>query len=244
MATACRIVRLLALLLSLPVSADAQYAAHLGGPFSDQPMANAPFVADVTTSVRDQHPDGTIRTRSITARYFRDSRGQVRAELDTSWGPYIIVAKSGEEHLEFYRLDPATRTYMEANLIVARWIFNGEAGLPVPAANSCFEASPSAQGANDEERLKSVNAEVAPELGIVRASSRVVSEPASNAKQLPVQRSSEYELTNIRLEEPPASLFEIPGDYTVAAASPATPLVRWTSWSPLPNRCKVGERSE
>jgi len=57
-----------------------------GGPFSRVAVPNAPFSADAITKVRETLPDRSVREQTVTAHYYRDSQGRVRAELDTLWG--------------------------------------------------------------------------------------------------------------------------------------------------------------
>src|SRR6476646_6678884 len=106
---------LLAIVAALAAPANGQdYFARLGGPFSRVLVLDAPFSADATTRVQEVFPDGTAGGHTVTARYYRDAQGQVRAEVDTPWGPYVVVASLGPERVEFYVLDPTKRTYQIA----------------------------------------------------------------------------------------------------------------------------------
>lgn len=228
-----RVLAITLLSLTITATASAQHVvASLGGPFSREAVLNAPFSVDAATTIHETYSDGTVRTRSITARYFRDSRGQVRAEMDTPWGTYVIVTHAGPERMEVYLLDPAIkRAYGSLSMLVGEWVFNGESGLAIPVGKNCFEYQPlAADGATDGERLEAVNAEVS-ELGLVRASTRFDEIPVTGTKGLRVRRSIHYALTHIRHEEPPASLFEIPADYTLVSSSGGredTPIDRFT----------------
>jgi hypothetical protein len=55
-------------------------ADDVGGPFTDAPVLEAPFSADAATVLTATLPDGTRRTESATARYYRDAAGRVRVE--------------------------------------------------------------------------------------------------------------------------------------------------------------------
>ena len=103
---------LLAIVAALAAPANGQDFAHLGGPFSRILVLNAPFSAEATTRVQEVSPDGPAPLHTVTARYYRDSQGQVRAEVDTPWGPYVVVASPSPERVEFYVLDPTERTYL------------------------------------------------------------------------------------------------------------------------------------
>src|SRR5437763_1516006 len=103
-------VSLLTIVAALAAPANGQDSvARLGGPFSRVLVVDAPFSAEATTRIQEVFPDGTARLHTVTARYYRDSQGQVRAEVDTQWGPYVVVASQGPERVEFYVLDPTKR---------------------------------------------------------------------------------------------------------------------------------------
>ncbi|MBS1817451.1 MAG: hypothetical protein JSU08_05960 [Acidobacteria bacterium] len=234
------------MLLVVSTRASGQEFASLGGPFSREATRNAPFSAEATTTVRDELPDGTVRIRTVTARYFRDSQGQVRAELDAPWGPYILIEHPGPERMQFFVLDPTARSYQNANLWVAQHLFNGEAGVAVPVKRHCFEAMPQVaefgERRTSAERLGAVGADLSPELGLVRASHRVDELPVIGSSGARIRRSVEFALTNIRRDEPAARLFDIPADYTLVAEwSPQVKLARWAP-PESPDACGVSNR--
>ena len=239
---------LLAIVAALAAPANGQdyYFAGLGGPFARVLVLNAPFSAEATTRVQEVFPDGTAPVHTVTARYYRDSQGQVRAEIDTPWGPYVVVASQGPERVEFYVLDLTKRTYRMTGYWIAAHLFNGEDGVALPIGKVCFEYPPRVvagvvAGVSNAERLRAVNAQVSPDLGIVTASHRFDENPsvywATN-----IRRSVDYELTNIRREEPPAKLFQVPADYTlVNSSSRDDPLVGFAPWQ-SPPACKPLKR--
>jgi len=232
MAVLSRTGSLLAIAAALAAPASGQDFAHLGGPFSRVVVLNAPFSAEATTRVQELSPDGTARLHTVTARYYRDSQGQVRAEVDTPWGPYVVVASPGPEPVEFYVLDPTKRTYRIAAFGFATQLFNGEGGVPLPVGKVCFQYPPRvAAGVSDAERLRAVNAQVSPDLGIVTASHR--------SDDI---RIVDYEVTNIRRGEPPTELFDVPTDYTLVHGSlPDDPLFTFAPWQ-SPPACKPLQR--
>jgi hypothetical protein len=238
---------LLAIVAALAAPANGQdYFARLGGPFSRVLVLDAPFSAEATTKVQDVFPDGTARLHTVSARYYRDSQGRVRAEVDTPWGPYIVVATPGPEHVEFYVLDPTKRIYRNAGYGIAAQLFNGEGGVPLPVGKVCFQYPARVPtGASDAERLQAVNAQVSPDLGIVTASHRADETPSVDSKATNIRRVVDYELTNIRREEPPAQLFQVPTDYTdytfVSIGSGDDPLVEFAPWQ-SPPACKPLKR--
>jgi hypothetical protein len=203
-----------------------------GGPFSRVPVLNAPFSAEARTTVRQALSDGTVREHTLTARYYRDSQGHVRAELDTPWGPYVIL--NAEIHtpdfdVRFVRLDPAKRTYRTGpGRFFTALMFNGEGRVALPVGKACFQHTPPVVAdVSDDERLQAVNARVSPDLGIVIESHR------SDAIAV------DYAVTNIRRAEPPAELFEVPTDYTLVSGSlPDDPLVTFAPWRQSAPACK------
>ena len=154
---------LLAIVAALAAPANGQDYPRLGGPFARVLVLNAPFSAEATTRVQEVAPDGTARLHTVTARYYRDSQGQARAEVDTPWGPYVVVASQGPERVEFYVLDLTKRTYRNAAYGIAADLFNGEDGVALPIGKVCFEYQPRVvvgvvAGVSDAERLRAVNA--------------------------------------------------------------------------------------
>ena len=233
---------LLAIVAALAAPANGQdYFAGLGGPFARVLVLNAPFSAEATTRVQEVFPDGTAPLHTVTARYYRDSQGQVRAEVDTPWGPYVVVASQGPERVEFYVLDLTKRTYRMAAYGIAAELFNGEDGVALPIGKVCFEYPPRVvagvvAGVSDAERIRAVNAQVSPDLGIVTASHRFDENPSVDSKATNIRRSVDYELTNIRREEPPAKLFQVPPDYTFVNGSHEDPLSVFAPWQ-SPRAC-------
>lgn len=247
---------LLAIVAALAASANGEeYFARLGGPFTPVPVLNAPFSAEATTRIQELLPDRTTRVHTVIARYYRDSQGRVRAEVDTPWGPYVAVATAGPEHtaydagpehMAFYVLDPTRRIYWNAGYMAVAQVFNGEGGVPLPVGKVCFEyPSRIPPGASDAERLQAVDAQVSPDLGVVTASHRTSEIPSLESGAPNIRRVVDYELTHIRREEPPAHLFQIPADYTdytfVSIGSGHDPLVMFAP-SQSPPACKPLKR--
>jgi hypothetical protein len=235
MALISRIGMLLAIIAVLAAPANGQQydrSVAAGGPFSRVPVLNAPFSAEARTTVRQALPDGTVREHTVTARYYRNSQGHVRAELDTPWGPYVIL--KAEIHtpdfdVRFVTLDPAKRTYrIGPGPFGAELVFNGEGRVALPVGKVCFQtAPPVVADASDDQRLQAVNARVSPDVGIVTESHR------SDAIAV------DYAVTNIRRAEPPADLFEVATDYTFVRGSlPDDPLVTFAPWRQSAPTCK------
>jgi hypothetical protein len=187
------------------IHAQQQHGAFeaAGGPFSAEPMLNAPFSAVATTRIRAPLPNGTAREYTTTARYYRDSQGRVRAELDSPSGLYTVLWTVGPEGRVFYELDQDKRTYRNTGHPLAALVFNGDGTVAIPVAKACFLRAPRVAGASAMERLQAVNAEMSPELGLVIASHRSDSIVAVD-----------YEVTDIQRVEPSSKLFDVPTDYT------------------------------
>jgi hypothetical protein len=225
---------LLAIIAVIAAPANGQQydrSVAAGGPFSQVPVLNAPFSAEARTRVRLAVPDGTVREHTVTARYYRNSQGHVRAELDTPWGPYVILKT--EIHApgfeaQFVTLDPAKRTYrIGPGHFFAELVFNGEGRVALPVGKVCFQnAPPVVADVSDDERLQAVNARVSPDVGIVTESHR------SGAIAV------DYAVTNLRRAEPSADLFEVPTDYTFVRGSPADPLFTFAPWRQSAPACK------
>jgi hypothetical protein len=204
-----------------------------GGPFSDEPVLNAPFAAEATTRFQRAYADGTIREDTLTAHYYRDSDGRVRAELDTQWGPYIFMSIPGPlvsvltvpgpvRATMYYRLDLQKRTYrLGPGYPFAAKVFNGEGRIAIPLAKVCFQdAPPVVAYASDEERLQAVDAQRLPDLGIVTESHRsdgIV--------------TVDYKVTNIRRGEPSPQLFDVTDFTFVHGSSHDDPIIRLVPWN-------------
>lgn len=214
--------------LAAPATGHDYERSHpAGGPFSREAVLNAPFSADATTSVRILLSDGTARVQTVTARYYRDSQGRVRAELDTPWGPYVVVEIPGLPTPKFYTVDLDKRTYRNgAGYYYASQLFNGEGRTALPVAKVCFQTPPPVVDASANERLRAVNAQLSPDLGIVTASYRS-----------DLIATIDYKVTNIRREEPSAELFNVT-DYTFVQGSRDDPLVGFAAWQ-SPSGCRT-----
>ena len=47
--------------------------------------------AEAVTTLRELLLNRSVHEHTVTARYYRDSRGRVRGELDTPWGVYVVL---------------------------------------------------------------------------------------------------------------------------------------------------------
>ena len=220
---------ILMVFMALPAPTHGQHylpvRPRAGGPFSDVPVLNAPFSADAITTVRDRLPDGSVQEHIVTAHYYRDSQGRVRAEVETPWGPYVMLdlgpgaTSGGNTRGPFYVLDPVKRTYRIGGLSFGKDLCNGEGRVALPVARVTFRVAYPVDFMSEAERLRAVNAQVSRDLGVVISSHR--------ADQI---GSVDYELTNIRRDEPPAELFTVPPDYTFVHGSHDDPALVLRPW--------------
>ena len=208
------ILALVVVSLCSGIQAQQQHRRHeasepAGGPFSLEPVLNAPFSAVAITQVRAALTNGTGRAYTTTARYYRDSQGRVRAELADPSQQYTVLWTNGPEGRVFYELDQDKRTYRNTGHLVATMVFNGEGTIAIPVAKACFLYAPRVAGASATERLQAVNAEMSPDLGLVIASHR--SDPVV---------AVDYEVTDIHRGEPPSEMFDLPTDYRFVTGGP------------------------
>lgn len=119
----------------------------IGGPFTGPPVLEAPFSADATTTLTEILDDGTRRTRSATARYYRDAMGRVRVEQfvrgvqglnPTHDGPTFITVDSDPGDGGVYTFNPRTgHVHPESRGILGR-MFNGGSTFALPLDTSQF----------------------------------------------------------------------------------------------------------
>jgi hypothetical protein len=217
-----QVLVLTVMMLSLPTyGQDHERLQSAGGPFSSF-VPNAPFSATAVTRVKERLPNGAVQEHTVTATVSRDSQGRVRAELDSPWGPYVVlwIREPESERWTFYRLEPANRTYRIMASFAAHHLFNGEGRVAIPLGRACFRLAPPVEGFSGADRLTAVNPDVASDLGIVVTSHR--SDDIGTV---------DYELTNIRRGEPSSQLFQVPSNYTLVRGSHEDPLVAFAPWN-------------
>ncbi len=192
-----------------------------GGPFTRAAVLDAPFSANAITRVRETLPDGTIRDVTLNARYYRDSLGRVRAELDTAWGPQVVLWIPGADRGAFYAVDPASQTYRLAGHFLATALFNGEGRIALPVGKALYRYACPVLDGSGRERLAAVHAEVSPDLHVVVASHR-----------FDHFGSVDLALTDVNREEPPSFLFEVPQHLAIADDTAGNPLAVFEPWDP------------
>jgi len=209
-----------------------------GGPFGfgihlGKVVTGAPFSADATDQSTQTLADGNTIQHAITGHMARDSQGRTYIQHTINSGP---LAQNGPVTIVFlsdpvagysYVLDPNTKTAMRRAL------------KPPPEANAA-DAPPHPSSANRTEsdlgtqNINGVTAQgktithtiPAGEMGNAKPIVSTSETWYSPDLQIPVMAkhsdprsgSSVFTLTNIQRGAPPASLFQVPSDYTIQDA--------------------------
>lgn len=163
-ATAC-----LQFVLGFPGTGLGQGWSGAGGPLTGPVVRNAPFSADVTTTVRQTLGDGTRIERVATARYYRDMDGRVRVEqsiigleeLDPgAASPVRTTVWPDPDDWGAYVLDPVTRLARKGPRDIAGMAIGGGDTFALPLGGVRFllfhgarETPHGATGAAAEESL-------------------------------------------------------------------------------------------
>jgi hypothetical protein len=107
-----------ALMATLAVTTSGQAnppVGSMGGPLTGQPVFEAPFSADATTTVHAILADGTRLDQSTTDHYYRDSAGRVRVERPMAGLP--APRTMSERHIRtLVDTDPGDRRSFVATL--------------------------------------------------------------------------------------------------------------------------------
>lgn len=159
--------------------------------FAREPALNAPFMADaVTTCV-----SSSGETQTLTDRYYRDSAGRVRAERRTPKGALIIIDPDpGDNGVTLLQSD--TAMYIGAPMALAQYHFHSTSDTTLPRLIL------------DRGMMGGVRTayETSADLGVV----------VHARQQHPHHGTIEFQLTNIRRQEPAPELFQVPASYLPA----------------------------
>jgi hypothetical protein len=215
----------------------------------NQVVAGAPYSAIVTSEFQQTLPDGNKIERKTTTPVYRDGQGRTRREQTltaigqysaNSTAPYAIFINDPVSGVS-YILDPANKTATKFTRRPGRG-----GGPPGAGPGRGGRGGPNGPGPRqnqnvNNESLGSQNIE-----GILAQGTRVTRTVPSGAvgNQNPIHVTSERwyspdlklnllvknnnplagqnttTLSNIRREEPDASLFQVPADYTIQDAAP------------------------
>jgi hypothetical protein len=199
-------------------------------------VTGAPFSADVSDQTTETLADGNTIQHTVTGRMARDSQGRTYVQHTINGGP---LAQNGPKNIIFlsdpvagysYVLDPDTKTAMRRALKTppdAHGNFAPREGGRM-AANR-VESDLGTQNINGvTAQGKSITHTIpAGEMGNAKPIVSTSETWLSPDLQIPVMAkhsdprsgTSVYTLTNIQRGDPPASLFQVPSDYTIKDAA-------------------------
>lgn len=210
------------------------------GPHPGKVVTGAPFSADVTHQVTQTLADGNTIQHSVTGRVARDSQGRTYMEHAINGGP---LAQNGPKQIVFLSDPVAGYTYVldSDNKTATRRAFKTPPeGAPAHPHGERKEGEPTAANhAESDLGTQTINGVTAQGKSITHT---IPAGEMGNAKpivstseiwysselQLPVMAkhndprsgTAMFTLTNIQRGDPPASLFQVPSDYTVKDAAP------------------------
>lgn len=201
-------------------------------------VTGAPFSADATDQATQTLADGNTIQHTITGHMARDSQGRTYVQHTINGGP---LAQNGPTNIIFlsdpvagysYVLNPNTKTATRRALKSPE----GETGRPHgpreggPAAANRVESDLGTQNISGVTAQGKTITHTIPagEMGNTKAIVSSSETWYSPDLQIPVMAkhtdprsgSSIYTLTNIQRGDPPASLFQVPSDYTIQDAAP------------------------
>ena len=167
--------------------------------FAKVPVLSAPLIADAVTTLVPSNGEA----RALTDRYFRDSAGRVRAERRTPKGALIIIDPDpGDNGVTLLQAD--TAMHVRVPMVLAQYHFHSISDTTLPrlildrgmmgGARTAYETSA--------------------DLGVV----------VHARQQHPHHGTIEFQLTNIRRQEPAPELFQIPASYLPAPPHTAVEL--------------------
>ncbi len=202
-------------------------------------VTGAPYSADVTNTTTKTLADSNVIQHTTTGQVARDSQGRtysmetVTGGMFGQNGPKTFIFISDPVAGYTYTLNPTTKTAMRRAMHTGAHMATPESGSASPAfsgktrpANPNMVAAdlgtqvvngvnatgkkmtrtiPAGQMGNTLPIISTSETWYSPDLKVVVASTR----------NDPQQGTESYALTNIQRTEPPASLFQVPSDYTI-----------------------------
>ncbi len=209
-----------------------------GGPGMHKVVTGAPFSADVTDSINQTLSDGNTIQHTTTGHIARDAQGRTYMQHTINGGP---LAQNGPTTITFISDPVAGYSYvLDANKKTAmrRTLKPPPSGGAEPQTRGPWHEQPdSANRVESDLGTQTINGVSATGKSITHTipagemgnAKPIVSESEtwySTELQIPVlakhndprSGQSVYALTNIHRGDPPASLFEIPSDYTIKDA--------------------------
>jgi predicted secreted protein len=204
-------------------------------------VTGAPFSADITDQASQTLADGNTIQHTTTGHMARDSQGRTYIQHTINGGP---LAQNGPTTITFisdpvagysYVLDPNTKTATRRALKSSRDTANsGPPAMPSGGRYAWHDAANRVESDLGTQNINGVNAQGKSITHTIPAGEMGNSKPIVSTSetwyspdlQIPVlakhsdprSGQSTYALTNIQRGDPPASLFQIPSDYTVKDA--------------------------
>lgn len=215
--------------------------------FSDNKVVkSAPYSATAIIETVQTLQDGSKLTRKKTDTIYRDSEGRMRREQQFDRvGPFPV---EGEPRQVVFIHDAVTgqRIFLDPGRRAARKMPGGD--RPPFQRTPPFRPPPSSgAGGDGERRTESLGKQIIEGVEVEGTRTTFTIPTGRIGNDRPLETVSErwespelqivvfskhkdpfvgettYRLTNIRREEPPRALFEIPADYTVEEARPGRP---------------------
>jgi len=199
-------------------------------------VTGAPFSADATDQATQTLADGNTIQHTITGHMARDSQGRTYVQHTINGGP---LAQNGPVNIIFlsdpvagysYVLNPTTKTATRRALKSP----TGETGRARGPREGGPESANRVESDLGTQNINGITAQgksivhtiPAGEMGNAKAIVSTSETWYSPDLQIPVMAkhsdprsgSSVYTLTNIQRGDPPASLFQVPSDYTIQDA--------------------------
>jgi hypothetical protein len=233
-----------------PMSDDAMAFLGFEAGLVGKTVTGAPFSATFSTQTTQALADGNQIQRNATGTFARDSSGRTRRDMTLpAIGPWSTAGQAAP-HVVFINDNVAGTQYMlETDRKIARQMqrFRGgkHGGGPSPDADGEPPAGP--EGVNNRrnvtttslgtQMINGVQAEgtrvthTIPAGAIGNANPIVITNERWYSSELqtvvmikrsdPRMGTTTFQLTNIQKQEPDASLFQVPADYTLKQGGPA-----------------------
>jgi hypothetical protein len=234
-----------------PMSDDAMAFVGFEAGFAGKTVTGAPFSATFSTQTTQALADGNQIQHSATGTFARDGQGRTRRDMTLpaigSWS----TSGQAAPHVVFINDNVAGTQYMlEPDRKVARQMraFRGGKHGGGPSPDAAGDSPGGTEGANRRnvtttslgtQTINGVQAEgtrvthTIPAGAIGNANAIVITNERWYSPELqtvvmikrsdPRMGTTTFQLTNIQKQEPDATLFQVPGDYTVRQGGPGAP---------------------
>jgi hypothetical protein len=215
----------------------------LDGGGSENPVKGHPYSATMVTEVTQTLADGNRIVRKTEGSVARDSAGRTRREHTLSFGP-VPIAPDGDGHSVILIDDPVADTHFVLNPDSKRARRMPAVGRKdLRRAHRGGHASKNGQADRPQPTKESLGTRTIEGVTAEGTRTRFTIEAGAIGNEAPIEVVSErwfspdlqtvveshfsdprfgertFRLTNIKQGEQPASLFQVPADYTVVQAS-------------------------